>query len=182
MRARDKRTATESFKCRYFVVMWKTQKNLRRGWQPKAPLPLLVRSRVNIPAASSDVNIQGRHWQPLSVHLWANCNPPIAQGNNVWCQLHRGNLTYSFWTVMWVSIWLMKEEQRRMKETRPTAYSHQWRDQSDHLNCDNVTASMISPVIRELGDQSIEISHPLSPLTLSCNEVWFFFGSGWFPA
>ena len=27
-----------------------------------------------------------------------------------------------------------------------------------------------------VGDQSIEISHPLSPLALSCNEVWFLFG------
>ena len=132
MRARDKRTANESFKCCCFIVLWSTQKNLRRGWQPKAPLPNLVRPRVNILAASLDVNIQGSQWQPIYVHLWDDCNPPIAQGNDVWCQHHRGNLPYSFWTVMWVSIWLMKKNKEG------------WRRRGQWLI---VTNDAISPII-----------------------------------
>ena len=73
--------------------------------------------------ASSDLSMQGRHWQPLSVHLWAHCNPPIAyEMNDAWCVKgkphHRGNFLYSFPIVGWVlllpprlspSIYLMKE-------------------------------------------------------------------------
>ena len=33
---------------------------------------------INMLTVSSDVSMQGRHWQPLTVHLWAYCNPPIA--------------------------------------------------------------------------------------------------------
>ena len=42
---------------------------------------------------SSDVSIQRRHWQPLSVHLWADCTHPTHDVNDVksegWPQ-HRG--------------------------------------------------------------------------------------------
>ena len=33
---------------------------------------------INMLTVSSDVSMQGRHWPPLTVHLWAYCNPPIA--------------------------------------------------------------------------------------------------------
>ena len=33
---------------------------------------------INMLTVSSDVSMQGRHWQPLTVHLWAYCNLPIA--------------------------------------------------------------------------------------------------------
>ena len=33
---------------------------------------------------SSDVSIQRRHWQPLSVHLWAYCTHPTHYVNDVW--------------------------------------------------------------------------------------------------
>ena len=42
---------------------------------------------------SSDVSVQRRHWQPLSVHLWAYCTHPTHDVNDVmsegWPQ-HRG--------------------------------------------------------------------------------------------
>ena len=48
---------------------------------------------TNVWAVSSDVSIQMRHWQPLSVHLWAYCTHPTHDVNDVmserWPQ-HRG--------------------------------------------------------------------------------------------
>ena len=35
---------------------------------------------------SSDVSIQRRHWQPLSVHLWAYCTQPTQDVNDVMCE------------------------------------------------------------------------------------------------
>ena len=47
----------------------------------------------NMWTVSSDVSIQRRHWQPLSVHLWAYCTHPTHDVNDVmsegWPQ-HRG--------------------------------------------------------------------------------------------
>ena len=42
---------------------------------------------------SSDVSIQRRHWQPLSVHLWSYCTHPTHDVNDVKCEgwpHHRG--------------------------------------------------------------------------------------------
>ena len=42
---------------------------------------------------SSDVSIQRRNWQPLSVHLWAYCTHPTHDVNDVMCEgwpQHRG--------------------------------------------------------------------------------------------
>ena len=40
---------------------------------------------INMLTVSLDLSMQGRHWQPLSVHLWAHCNPPIAHDmNDAW--------------------------------------------------------------------------------------------------
>ena len=33
---------------------------------------------INMSTVSSDASTQRHHWQPLSVHLWAYCNPPLA--------------------------------------------------------------------------------------------------------
>ena len=35
---------------------------------------------------SSDVSIQRRHWQPLSVHLWAYCTHPPHDVNDMTCE------------------------------------------------------------------------------------------------
>ena len=35
---------------------------------------------------SSDVSIQRRHWQPLSIHLWAYCIHPTHDVNDVVCE------------------------------------------------------------------------------------------------
>ena len=40
---------------------------------------------INMLTVSLDLSMQGRHWHPLSVHLWAHCNPPIAhEMNDAW--------------------------------------------------------------------------------------------------
>ena len=47
----------------------------------------------NMWTVSSDVSIQRRHWQPLSVHLWAYCTRPPHDVNDVMCEgwpQHRG--------------------------------------------------------------------------------------------
>ena len=50
----------------------------------------------NMWTVSSDVSIQHiqrRHWQPLSVHLWAYCTHPVHDVNDVMCEgwpQHRG--------------------------------------------------------------------------------------------
>ena len=54
----------------------------RRGLENSKTRPLYI----NMSTVSSDVTKQGRHWQPLSVHLWAYCNPPKAHDmNDAWC-------------------------------------------------------------------------------------------------
>ena len=44
----------------------------------KHPLYIFFIIYINMLKVSSDVSIQERQWQLLSVHLWAYCNPPIA--------------------------------------------------------------------------------------------------------
>ena len=47
----------------------------------------------NMWTVSSDVSTQRRHWQPLSVHLWAYCTHPTHDVNDVMCEgwpQHRG--------------------------------------------------------------------------------------------
>ena len=88
---------------------------------------------------SSDFSIQERHWQPLSVHLWTYCSPPIAHDmNDVWCVKGRphyqGNFPYSFRTVTSPSIWLLKEGWGRQGQR--LNFTTHWRD---HLNWDKVS-------------------------------------------
>ena len=48
---------------------------------------------INMWTVSSDISIQRRHWQPLSVHLWAYCTHPTHDVNDVMCEgwpQHRG--------------------------------------------------------------------------------------------
>ena len=40
----------------------------------------------NMWTVSSDVSIQRRHWQPLSVHLWAYCTRSPHDVNDVMCE------------------------------------------------------------------------------------------------
>ena len=44
---------------------------------------------------SSDVSIQRRHWQPLSVHLWAYCTKPTQDVNDVMCEGWPQHLGYT---------------------------------------------------------------------------------------
>ena len=56
---------------------WKNEGSCIRGQQT---CPLTV--HFNMWTISSDVSIQRRYWQPLSVHLWAYCIHPT---HNVMC-------------------------------------------------------------------------------------------------
>ena len=44
--------------------------------------PLTI--HFNMWTVRSDVSIQRRHWQPLSVHLWAYCTHPTHDVNDLW--------------------------------------------------------------------------------------------------
>ena len=50
---------------------WMNEESWMRGQQT---YPLTI--HFNMWTVSSDVSIQRRHWQPLSVHLWAYCTHP----------------------------------------------------------------------------------------------------------
>ena len=67
---------------------WRVKSAWMRG-QQTCPLTIYF----NMWTVSSDVSIQRRHWQPLSVHLWAYCTHPTHDMNDVmsegWPQ-HRG--------------------------------------------------------------------------------------------
>ena len=73
------------------VTCWMTEMNedLRMRGQQTSPLTI----HFNMWTVSSDISIQRRHWQPLSVHLWAYCTHPTHDVNDVmsegWPQ-HRG--------------------------------------------------------------------------------------------
>ena len=66
----------------------KNEESWMRGQQT---CPLTI--HFNMWTVSSDVSIQRRHWQPLSVHLWAYCTHPAHDVNDVTCEgwpQHRG--------------------------------------------------------------------------------------------
>ena len=96
--------------CTNVVVNWK--KNLNHvvyvmSWIKGQQDMTSVHYVLNMSTVSTDLSKQGCHWQSLSVHLWAFCNPPITQDmNDLWCMKgrthHHRNFPYSFWTVVWV--------------------------------------------------------------------------------
>ena len=60
---------------------WMNEESWMRGQQT---CPLTI--HFNMWTVSSDVSIQRRHWQPLSVHLWAYCTHPTHDVNDVMCE------------------------------------------------------------------------------------------------
>ena len=136
----------------------------------------LIRGQQDVPSlhfiltcltVSSDFSIQGRQWQPLSVHLWVYCNLPTAHDmNDAWCvmpdawyvMLERkttppGKLPLivsnsSIGSFTSPSIWLVKEGWRRLKAnglTSPPNDAIIWSETRYQI-----TASMISPVSKTL--------------------------------
>ena len=121
----------------------------------------------NILTVNSDVSTQWRQWQPLSVHLWAFCNPPTAHDmNDAWCVMpdawyvmHERKTTppgklplivsnSSIGSFTSPSIWLIKEGWRRLKAnglTSPPNDAIIWTETRSQI-----TASMISPVSKTL--------------------------------
>ena len=58
-------------------------------WMNECPLTI----HFNMWTVSSDISIQRRHWQPLSVHLWAYCTHPTRDVNDMMSEgwpHHRG--------------------------------------------------------------------------------------------
>ena len=72
-----------------YVSMNKWMKS--RGWEDDRPLTI----HFYMWTVSSDVSIQRRHWQPLSVHLWAPRTLKVDHSTGVY-------VPYSFRTVVWV--------------------------------------------------------------------------------
>ena len=114
--------------CTNVVVNWK--KNLNHvvyvmSWIKEQQDMTSLHYVWNMSTVSTDLSKQGCHWQPLSVHLWAFCNPPITQDmNDLWCMKgrthHHRNFPYSFWTVVWVLL-------------RPFGFDL-WKDKADNTN------------------------------------------------
>ena len=109
---------------------------------------------------SSDFCIQGRLWQPLSVHLWVYCNLPTAHDmNDAWYVMLERKTTppgklplivsnSSIGSFTSPSIWLIKEGWRRLKAnglTSPPNDAIIWTETRSQI-----TASMISPVSKTL--------------------------------
>ena len=55
-----------------------------RGWEDNRRA--LLQYIFNMWTVSLEVSIQSRHWQPLSVHLWAYCTHPAHDVNDVICE------------------------------------------------------------------------------------------------
>ena len=60
---------------------WMNEESWMKGQQT---YPLTI--HFNMWTVSSDVSIQRRHWQPLSVHLWAYCTHPTHDVNDMICE------------------------------------------------------------------------------------------------
>ena len=79
----------------FLLNEWMNEESWMRG-QQKCPLTIYF----NMWKVSSDVSIQRRHWQPLSVHLWAYCTHPT---HDVRVDHTTGvYVPYFFRTVLWV--------------------------------------------------------------------------------
>ena len=61
----------------HVVHEWMNEEESWMRGQQTCPLTI----HLNMWTVSSDVSIQRRHWQPLSVHLWAYCTHPWCE----WC-------------------------------------------------------------------------------------------------
>ena len=81
---------------------------------------------------SSDVSIQGRQGQPLSVHLWAYCNPPSPWYNSLkWtpgvchCHYRVFNKVFSRWQKCW-SRWRRKKLMAWLASAESRSYQKFW--------------------------------------------------------
>ena len=87
--------------------------------------PLTI--HFNMWTVSSDVSRQRRHWQPLSVHLWAYCTHPTHDVNDVMCEgwpQHLGLRPLSTLFEQWCGFFYVQQEPAKCKccETGPTVF------------------------------------------------------------
>ena len=70
----------------------------------------------------SDVSIQRRLWQPLSVHLWAYCTHPTHDANDVWRLATPPPSTCPTFFEQWCGFFYVPQEPDKWKccETGPT--------------------------------------------------------------
>ena len=93
-----------------------------RGQQDVPSLHYILTCKQKARTAASRAPL---HWQPLSVHIWAHCNPLIAHDmNDVWKVDHTtaetsATLFEQWWGFFYVAFDLTINE-RRMKETNST--------------------------------------------------------------
>ena len=66
----------------YLLQYWRERKEGRsHGWEDNRRALFTI--HINMWTVSSDDSIQRRHWQPLSVHLWAYSTHPTRDVNDV---------------------------------------------------------------------------------------------------
>ena len=96
--------------CTNVVVNWRKTLNhvmyimsWIKGQQDMASLHYVL----NMSTVSMDLSKQGCHWQPLSLHLWAFCNPPITHDMNDLCVVTktRNDLQWPTMTTMTTMIY-----------------------------------------------------------------------------
>ena len=96
------------------------------GWEDNKRV-LFTILLINMSTVSSDVSIQRRHWQPLSVHFFMSLTTEVPQ--NPWCEwcVKVAHITgfyvqYSFRTVVWVLLRLTRRDRCKCCETVTTIF------------------------------------------------------------
>ena len=100
---------------------WTNEESWMRGQQT---CPLTIHFKMW--TVSTDVSIQRRRWQPLSVHLWAYCTHPTHDANDVMCEgwpQHLGSESPTLFE-QWCGFFYVPQEPGKCKccETGPTVF------------------------------------------------------------
>ena len=106
------------------LTCWKNEMNEDLRMRGQQTFPLTI--HFNMWTVSLDISIQRRHWQPLSVHLWAYCTHPTHDVNKE---------VFTFTTPTRLTCWVneMNEDLRmRGQQTSPlTIHFNMWTVSSD---------------------------------------------------
>ena len=98
------------------LIEWINEESRMRGQQT---YPLTI--PFNMWTVSSDVNKQRRHWQQLSVHLWAYCTHPAHDVMSEGCRQHRG-LRPLLFSTSGVGCFPQEPDKCKCCETGPTVF------------------------------------------------------------
>ena len=104
-----------------FLCSWnagKRKDGRSRGWEDNRRALFTI--SINMLTVSSDVSIQWRHWQPLSVHLEAVCTHPTHDVNDMWPPGSKSPTLFEQWCGFFYVP--QKPDKRKCCETKPTCF------------------------------------------------------------